>query len=358
MLACAAAFGRRRGVASHWLAHCWRCRVAVHPARALAVAPRRHRRREWDAFARGADVVGRSGAAAGDVAPFQRISRGGRYDPPSSSCSTTTRPGPAGLRGADAACAADGRQRLLVDRGWVPFTGSRAQPAGHRRSHGAGTVTVDRARGQSAERGARLGHAAPAAGSWPKVTSFPTLAELAGALGTRWSRGSLLLDPRSAGRLCPEWQPPGLSPLRIGPTPSSGGDLPSLVLSSGGSWRSARQRGGANHEQRLDPELRSPQFPHRLPAGRPVSAAAARWPSGCTTAALASARARPTTASSSTRAPVAPVTLRMLPAPAAHRAALFARVDAGVRRRRRLRCRLRDDPVLHAPDAPVARTTT
>ena len=60
-----------------------------------------------------------------------------------------------------------------------------------------------------------FGHAAPTTDSqWPKVTSFPTLAELALALRHKVEPWMLLLDRASPDGYVRDWQPPGLSPLR------------------------------------------------------------------------------------------------------------------------------------------------
>jgi cytochrome oxidase assembly protein ShyY1 len=63
--------------------------------------------------------------------------------------------------------------------------------------------------------GLASGHAAPDAnGAWPRLTSFPTHAELAASLGQRLQRRILLLDAASAEGYVREWSPPGLPPAR------------------------------------------------------------------------------------------------------------------------------------------------
>jgi surfeit locus 1 family protein len=107
----------------------------------------------------------------------------------------------------------DGRV-LIVNRGWVPFTGSRARlpPIA---LDASGPVTLTGRLDNLPVAGLALGHAAPAAdGSWPKVTGFPTLADLATALHQKLQPWTVLLDPGSAGGYVRDWQPPGLSPLR------------------------------------------------------------------------------------------------------------------------------------------------
>jgi cytochrome oxidase assembly protein ShyY1 len=108
----------------------------------------------------------------------------------------------------------DGR-RILVDRGWVPFSGYRD------RLPDVSMTSVDATiRGRLDElpsAGLASGRAPPAAqDGWPKVTSFPTHEELASALGERISRRIVLLDAgaEGAGNFVRQWSPPGLAPDR------------------------------------------------------------------------------------------------------------------------------------------------
>jgi len=103
---------------------------------------------------------------------------------------------------------------LLIDRGWVPFQGSRARLPDV-------TLTVSgpvRLTGRIAllpSPGLSAGRAAPSPeGRWPKVTSYPDMAQLAAALGVPLSPRILLLDPTSPFGYARAWQAPGLPPLR------------------------------------------------------------------------------------------------------------------------------------------------
>ncbi len=119
----------------------------------------------------------------------------------------------------------DGRV-LLVDRGWVAFTGSRARLPQISLNSTAPVSLAGRLDNLPVG-GLALGHAAPSADAlWPKVTSFPSLGELSAALGHDVEPWMLLLDPASPDGYVRDWQPPGLSPLAIGPMRSSGGDSP------------------------------------------------------------------------------------------------------------------------------------
>jgi surfeit locus 1 family protein len=174
-----------------------------------------HRQAEWDAFARGADAAVTLGThSLQALARFRRISVAGRWDAEHQFLLDNRSHG--GLPGYEVLSPLqlpDGRM-LLVDRGWVPFTGSRARLP---------LITISRSTPVSLTGrldnlpvgGLALGHAAPSSDAlWPKVTSFPTLAELSTALGRTVQPWMLLLDPAGPDGYVRDWQPPGLSPLR------------------------------------------------------------------------------------------------------------------------------------------------
>ena len=174
-----------------------------------------HRQAEWDAFARGADAPVALGAQPLDsMQRFERISVPGIWDGERQFLIDNRSHG--GLPGYEVLTPlqlADARV-LLVDRGWVAFTGSRSRLpviALSRTTPVALTGRLDNV----PVGGLALGHAAPTTDStWPKVTSFPTLAELSAALGEKIEPWMLLLDPASPDGYVRDWQPPGLSPLR------------------------------------------------------------------------------------------------------------------------------------------------
>ncbi len=103
---------------------------------------------------------------------------------------------------------------VLVNRGWVPFSGYRD------RLPDIALASAERRRisGRIEELpvpGLASGRAPPPTdASWPKLTSFPTQAELEAALGTKTTRRLLLLDPGLADGYVREWSPPGLPPDR------------------------------------------------------------------------------------------------------------------------------------------------
>ncbi|HEX6638840.1 MAG TPA: SURF1 family protein [Steroidobacteraceae bacterium] len=108
----------------------------------------------------------------------------------------------------------DGGRRLLVNRGWLPFTGFRDQlpEVGFEAQPHA---TISGRLEDLPAPGLASGRAPPDDGaSWPKLTSFPTHEELARALDLRVGERILLLDPQMPHGYLREWQPPGLDPSR------------------------------------------------------------------------------------------------------------------------------------------------
>lgn len=173
------------------------------------------RQAEWDAFTRGTDAPVTLGAQRlGSLARFKRISVSGTWN--GARQFLIDNRSHAGLPGYEVLTPlqlSDGRV-LLVDRGWVPFTGSRARLPVIALSRTAPVALTGRLDNVPVG-GLALGHAAPTTDStWPKVTSFPTLAELSAALGEKVEPWMLLLDPASPDGYVRDWQPPGLSPLR------------------------------------------------------------------------------------------------------------------------------------------------
>jgi surfeit locus 1 family protein len=123
---------------------------------------------------------------------------------------------------------ADGRT-LIVNRGWVPISQSRrdlpnvalpadpdgiADPGGLTDRGGLPAAPMGRLDNLPVP-GIALGHAAPASGgTWPKLTSFPTMADLSTALGRPLESRQLLLDADQPLGYVRDWQPPGMSPAR------------------------------------------------------------------------------------------------------------------------------------------------
>jgi surfeit locus 1 family protein len=173
------------------------------------------RQAEWDKFAAGAGQVVPLGARGIDSVPrFQRIDVAGRFDADHQFLlDNRSYQGHAGFEVLTPLQRPDGRT-LIVDRGWVPFSGIREHlPAVAFQPHEAVTVVGRVADLPSA--GLASGRAPPADGnSWPKVTAFPSMAQLSAALGKPVEAHLVLLDPKQDDGYVRDWQPPGMDPMR------------------------------------------------------------------------------------------------------------------------------------------------
>lgn len=107
-----------------------------------------------------------------------------------------------------------GGQVVLVNRGWVPFHGSRANlPDISIRN--AGPVTVSGRVGNLPSAGLASGRAPPPdAGPWPRVTSFPSITQLGAVLGRPLAPHVILLDPQDPEGYVRDWHPPGIPALQ------------------------------------------------------------------------------------------------------------------------------------------------
>ncbi len=169
----------------------------------------------WDAFARGSDAAVALGPRSLDELPrFSRVRVTGRYAPERQFLlDNRTLDGRAGYEVLTPFVLADGRT-LLVNRGWVPFEGVRERlPAvafaapGERELLGR----VD----ELPAAGLASGRAPPAAtGEWPRLTSFPTMAELAATLGRALEPRVVLLDGAEPHGYARQWRPPGMEPIK------------------------------------------------------------------------------------------------------------------------------------------------
>jgi len=175
------------------------------------------RERQAEEFAHGADVAEPLGSRMlADVPRFQRVRVKGRLDPSHQflldNRTNEGRPGYEVLTPLYREAAERGV--ILVNRGWVPFSGFREKlPDVSFTSSGDVEVTgrVD----ELPVQGLASGHAAPDANApWPKVTSYPQAAELSAMLRFPVESRILLLDANAPNGYVREWQPPGLTAER------------------------------------------------------------------------------------------------------------------------------------------------
>ena len=174
------------------------------------------REAEWSKFSQGAsDAVALGARGIEQVPRFQRVTLVGRFEAEHQFLlDNRTNSGNPGYEVLTPLDRPDGRI-VLVDRGWVPFTGSRARlPTIALDVHES--VTVAGRSDDLPAGGLALGKAPPpAVGTWPKVTSYPTMSELSTALGGRRLEPRIvLLDPHEPNGYVREWHPPGMQPVR------------------------------------------------------------------------------------------------------------------------------------------------
>jgi surfeit locus 1 family protein len=175
------------------------------------------RQAQWTEFSRGADeAVALDARGVDAVARFQRVTVIGQLDAEHQflldNRSHAGRPGYEVLTPLDR----PGGQIVLIDRGWVPFTGSRNKlPDVAPLSHGTAMVKVTGRADDLPSGGLALGRAAPTLDAgWPKVTSYPTMKELSAALARPLEPRIVLLDAGEPNGYVRDWRPPGMEPIR------------------------------------------------------------------------------------------------------------------------------------------------
>jgi cytochrome oxidase assembly protein ShyY1 len=107
----------------------------------------------------------------------------------------------------------DGKH-LLVNRGWLPFSGYRDRLPNIEFPATESLRLTGRLGALPTAGLASGGQPPPMAGVWPRVTTFPTLAQLSAASGESLLAPVLLLDADSGPGYLRSWQPPGISPQR------------------------------------------------------------------------------------------------------------------------------------------------
>lgn len=172
------------------------------------------REREWQRFAHGAEELQTPGAGPLSAVPtYQRVRLTGVLDGSRQFLlDNRAYRGRAGYEVLTPLARA-GSLAILIDRGWVPFSGSRALLPQVPLPSGTAAVSLAGRLAPLPSAGLALGHAPPA-GEWPKVTSFPSMAELSQALGQPLEPRIVLLDAGEPLGYARDWQPPGIPPLR------------------------------------------------------------------------------------------------------------------------------------------------
>jgi surfeit locus 1 family protein len=173
------------------------------------------RQAEYDRFAAGAERVIPLGTRSVEQIPrFQRVSLVGHLDPDHQFLlDNRSYQGRAGFEVLTPLQRPNGHV-VLVDRGWVPFSGRRERLPGVA-LEARDTLTVVGRVDSLPSAGLASGRAAPSAQDpWPKVTAFPSMSQLSTALGVPLESAIILLDPQEADGYVRDWHPPGMEPIR------------------------------------------------------------------------------------------------------------------------------------------------
>jgi surfeit locus 1 family protein len=211
-----ARLGEREFAASWWMALLCLAGVALFTQLGRWQWHRAAEKRALDdRFRSGTEQVMELGERSTAALPrYQRVRVSGSYDTAHQFLlDNLSHAGRAGVEVLTPLQLADGRT-LLVNRGWVPWGATRAVlPAVDFAS--ARSATIVGRLDELPVTGLALGHAAPEPGvSWPKLTSFPHMPELAAVLGGALEPQQLLLDAGAADGYVRDWQPTGLGATR------------------------------------------------------------------------------------------------------------------------------------------------
>lgn len=173
------------------------------------------REAQWEEFERGSEQAIPLGSRSLDeLSRFQRVQLTGQYDVEHQTLlDNRSHAGRPGYEVLTPLRLPDGRT-VLINRGWVPFTGLREQlPDIAFEPHE--TVTVTGRVDHLPVVGIATGRVAPAPGStWPKVASFPTFEQLESVYGQKLEPRIVLLDADQPHGYVREWRPPGMEPER------------------------------------------------------------------------------------------------------------------------------------------------
>jgi surfeit locus 1 family protein len=166
----------------------------------------------WDGFARGTDAtIDLPGIAAPLPPRYAHVRVSGTYLPDRQILlDNMTHDERAGYRVLTPLLRADGTV-VLVDRGWIAPGRTRADLPDVRVDASARTVS---GRLDFLPRPGIEPVAPPDGTGWPRVLSFPTMAQAERVLGRRAYPDIVLLDPALPDGYVRAWQPPGFPPER------------------------------------------------------------------------------------------------------------------------------------------------
>lgn len=174
-----------------------------------------YRQQLWADFARAdAPAIDASSASLERLPRFTRVRVAGEFDAARQVLlDNVSRDGAPGYEVLTLLRLPDG-SHLMVNRGWVPFSGYRERLPDVSLSP-TGAQPLEGRLSRLPVAGIASGKAPPTdEGPWPRVTSFPALEDLQHLWGVKLLPQVLLLDADSGPGYLRDWKPPGVAPDR------------------------------------------------------------------------------------------------------------------------------------------------
>ena len=174
-----------------------------------------YRREQWQQFERtDQPPIEVNAASLARLQRFTRVRVAGEFDASRQFLlDNISHEGAPGYEVLSVLALADG-SRLLVNRGWLPFSGYRDVLPDVPLPDGA-AVSITGRLSLLPVAGLASGQIPPPVdGPWPRVGSFPDITQLEASCGASLLPVVLLLDADSGPGYLRDWQPPGISPDR------------------------------------------------------------------------------------------------------------------------------------------------
>jgi surfeit locus 1 family protein len=175
-----------------------------------------YRSAQWQEFARGDQPpVEATGSSLARLPQYTRVHLAGSFDSQHQFLlDNISHEGAPGYQVLAAFTLGDG-SRVLVNRGWLPFSGYREKLPDIGFDAAAAPPFITGRLAALPVAGLAAGQQPPPAqGTWPRVASFPTMEQLAASYGAPLASVLLLMDADSGPGYLREWKPPGVAPER------------------------------------------------------------------------------------------------------------------------------------------------
>jgi surfeit locus 1 family protein len=175
-----------------------------------------YRTTQWQEFARGDQPpIEANAASLARLPEFTRVHVAGVFDARHQFLlDNISHEGAPGYQVLTPFTLGDG-SRVLVNRGWLPFSGYRDRLPDIAFDAAAQPTFITGRLAQLPVAGLAAGRQPPPQqGPWPRVASFPTSEQLAASYGAPLAPRMLLMDADSSPGYLRDWKPPGVAPER------------------------------------------------------------------------------------------------------------------------------------------------